>query len=266
MTAGPRSDRSATTGRPGRAPRAPPAAWGAGSSRAGGPRPGPQAEPEQIRARGRRPQEPFEPRHGRENHDDINVVSARDTLVDALEPAPLLGWMAIDQPPYRRHADRNAEEREQRRAGQTQLRSGAVHVRDDGGPGREVNDVVRDDVEPSAERGSEELEAGHLTVAAVENTACPEQERTKDRHPQSRGREQGRAPEPDEQTQGRDDVRGERRPDQAAGEPDRKQTIETRQIAVARLVQRAEKPPLGSPRAGHPARLGPGVPPHPQRR
>src|SRR5882724_5467785 len=105
----PPSGRSATTGRPSRAPRATPTACGWSSSRAPSTDPAPEAEPEQVRANGRRPQEPLEPPQCREDHDDIDIVAARKTFVDAPEPEPTLGWKAIDHPPHGRHAHHDPE-------------------------------------------------------------------------------------------------------------------------------------------------------------
>src|SRR5207249_4577966 len=176
MTASPRRGRFATTGRPCRAPRARPRASSEASSRTGGTSPAPQAQPVEVRARGHRPQEPFEARHRREDHDEMNVVPARQSLVDTRESEPSLGWEPVDQPPHRRHADHDAEEERYGGTGETQVGPRAVHMDDDGAEGRQMDGVVGGHVETRAEGRREEPEPGHLTVAAIENRAGPEQE------------------------------------------------------------------------------------------
>src|SRR5438445_8988083 len=91
MPAAPCAGRSATPGRPVRGPRATPTACGWSSSRARRTNPPPEAEPEQVGANGRRPQEPFEPPQCGEDHDDVDVVAAGNTFVDAPEPEPAVG-------------------------------------------------------------------------------------------------------------------------------------------------------------------------------
>jgi len=73
--------------------------------------------------------------------------------------------------------------------------------------GREMKDVVRDDIERGAERGREELEPGDFTIAAVEDAARPEARGRRAMRPTESCWPAAHAAEPDEETHGRDHVR-----------------------------------------------------------
>src|SRR5213078_4546686 len=105
-----RSRRSATAGcrgsaSPGRAApsdRSPSRALDAG--------PQPEADPEHVRTDGGAPHEPSEPLECREDHHEVDVITACDAFIDALESEPTLRWIPVDQPGYGRHAQHDADE------------------------------------------------------------------------------------------------------------------------------------------------------------
>src|SRR6266571_8408560 len=86
---------------------------------------------------------------------------------------------------------------------------------------REMKDVVRGDIEASAEPGREELEPGDFTIAAVEDAARPEQEGTEQCCPWGCAGQQRSAAEPDEETDGRNHVRRHPGPNQHSRKRDR---------------------------------------------
>src|SRR5205085_10322280 len=108
------------------------------------------------------------------DHHHVDVVTAGDALVDALESQPALGRIAVDEPRHRGHAQHDAGQQHDSRAGQAPARIASLQVRDDRHEGGEVDDVIGRDVEPATPARGQHLEARDLPVTAVEDAAGPE--------------------------------------------------------------------------------------------
>ena len=102
---------------------------------------------------------------------------------------------------------------------------------------RDVNDVVRDGVEPRTPRRREELEACDFPVAAVENARAPEQQGAGDRRPVGRDSEDPGAQEPDQQAARGDGVRRDCGPRQGQRDGNRDPPVESCQVSVGVLPQ-----------------------------
>src|SRR5260370_848102 len=136
----------------------------------------PDDEPEEIRSDGGSPYEPFEALQGREDEDQVDIVTAGDALEDALQPGPSLVWPPEDQPPHERHTQHDADDQEQAGRSHVELRVDAVDVDDDGNERRQVNEIVGHLVETGPCFRREKLEPGHFSVAAVQEAATPQED------------------------------------------------------------------------------------------